>query len=167
MLAALGRCGGRSPRWEGGILFAMRLRWVVTLVLVLVVGCDSSARYEVNATVLEEARKIGTVIWEEKYEDDTAEGEVIHLLVVDAKGDSEKLSFEKAVAFLQSHGWTIAVDDRPRDVSMDSGKWTGAHLTVSTFSSSEMKNYADVLEATRKAGVEFQGLVGISAFQGP
>jgi len=110
---------------------------------------------------------IGTVVWEEKFEGNTTDGEVIDLLVVDTKGASEQSSFEKAVTLLQSHGWTVAVDDRPRDVSMDSDRWAGAHLTISTFSSSDVRNYPGVTEAIKRTATQPQGLVAIAAFQGP
>ncbi|MFC4005818.1 hypothetical protein ACFOY2_01190 [Nonomuraea purpurea] len=139
----------------------------IALAVSLVIGGCAVKPDEVDVGALEEVRKIGTIIWEKRFEGLMGnDPDVTHIFVLNVGGDTEQESLKKAVTSLRSRSWVISLEDLPTSVFMESSKWNGAHLAMYALSDSDENDDPEVIEAIKKQGVEPGGLISVSAYQG-
>ncbi|WP_406674883.1 hypothetical protein WBK31_12660 [Nonomuraea sp. N2-4H] len=147
----------------------MRKQWVTATALALSLIAGGCARQPeaVEPGVLQEVGKIGTIIWRER---DTGlsgvETVVTDIFLIDVGGETEEASLRKAVAFLRSRGWVTSVDDSPRNVWLQSPKWKGANLGVSSLRASPEYEQPAVKQTIERQGVDPDALVTVSAYVG-
>ncbi|NUW33869.1 hypothetical protein HTZ77_20885 [Nonomuraea sp. SMC257] len=140
---------------------------VTALSISLVVGGCAKKPEDVQPGALEEVRKIGAIVWEERQEGMMGNEPVVtHSFVIDVGGDTEEESLKKVTASLRGHSWNISTDDSPINVFMESSKWKYAHLAVSIFSRSENSDRPEVREAMKRKDVKPGALVSVAAYQG-
>jgi hypothetical protein len=125
----------------------------IALALSLLAGGCARAPEVVDPGVLEEVGKIGTIVWKDRYTGlSGTETIVTDIFLVDAGGETQEASLKKAVAFLHGRGWVTSLDDSPDNVWLQSPKWKGANLAVSSLRDTP--------------GVKPEALVSVSAYVG-
>ncbi|MFF0246226.1 hypothetical protein [Streptosporangium sandarakinum] len=125
----------------------------------LAAGC--SATLHVAPAVLDDVRKVGSVLKEDSYSI-LWEGneEISNVFVVDVGAVDSKDAFDKAVTFFRNHKWEIVAQDPPVWAQLRSTVWKGAYLTLDSFDSSTLRKYPESLRrATEGVRVNRKSLV--------